>query len=442
MGSDLILYILRRHKTGETVGIYSVCSAHRQVLEAAMLQAKADDSPLLIESTSNQVDQFGGYSGMTPKQFVQCVQQIARSSNFPFERIILGGDHLGANVWQKESAVAALANARDQVIAYVQAGYQKLHLDATMRCVDDPPLPLPAELIAERTAQLCQVAETARLSGEEALVYVIGSDVPQPGGATSSLDQVHTTPVQSVEETLYLTKLAFKNKGLEHVWERVCALVVQPGIEFDHQQVFDYHPARAAELKTFIEKIPNCVYEAHSTDYQTPLSLRTMVADHFAILKVGPGLTFAFREAVFALAAIEQEWLNGRKNVSMSNLPVVIDRDMAENPVFWQHHYQGDDTTIARLRKFGFSDRIRYYWSQPKVVACLALLLNNLSVHPAPLTLLSQYLPAQYEAIRAGEIPNQPLAMIYHKIRNVLLGYVQATGMNVHKNSSPISDRS
>jgi D-tagatose-1,6-bisphosphate aldolase subunit GatZ/KbaZ len=434
MGSDHILQTIRRHKTGETVGIYSVCSAHRHVLEAARLQAKDDRSALLIESTANQVDQFGGYSGMNPKQFVQYLQQIARATDFPFERIILGGDHLGPNVWQNEPAAVALAKARDQVTAYVQAGYHKLHLDATMRCADDPLAPLPVEIIAERTAQLCQVAETARLSGMEAPVYVIGSDVPQPGGATSSLNQVHTTTVQSVEETLHLTKSAFKNKGLEHVWERVCALVVQPGIEFDHQQVFDYQSARAAELKTFIEKIPNFIYEAHSTDYQTPPALHNLVADHFAVLKVGPALTFAFREAVFALAAIEQEWLNGRKNILLSNLPVVIDREMAENPGYWQHHYHGDEVTVARLRKFSFSDRIRYYWPQPRVAAGLALLLKNMSDYPAPLTLLSQYLPAQYEAIHAGEILNQPSAIIHHKIRQVLQQYVQATGMNIHKN--------
>ena len=49
------------------------------------------------------------------------------------------------------------------------------------------------------------------------------------------------------------------------------------------------------------------VYEAHSTDYQTRDALRALVKDHFAILKVGPGLTFAMREALWALDAIDQE---------------------------------------------------------------------------------------------------------------------------------------
>ena len=49
------------------------------------------------------------------------------------------------------------------------------------------------------------------------------------------------------------------------------------------------------------------VYEAHSTDYQRPESYRNLVRDGFAILKVGPALTFAMREVLEALSLIEAE---------------------------------------------------------------------------------------------------------------------------------------
>lgn len=71
-------------------------------------------------------------------------------------------------------------------------------------------------------------------------------------------------------------------------------------------QVHEYHREEAQTLSRFIEAQPGLVYEAHSTDYQSREALRALVEDHFAILKVGPALTFAFREAVFALAAIEE----------------------------------------------------------------------------------------------------------------------------------------
>ena len=42
----------------ENKGICSICSANEFVLKAAFNKAIKDNSTLLIESTSNQVDQF------------------------------------------------------------------------------------------------------------------------------------------------------------------------------------------------------------------------------------------------------------------------------------------------------------------------------------------------------------------------------------------------
>mgnify|MGYP002140241092 CR=1 FL=1 len=83
--------------------------------------------------------------------------------------------------------------------------------------------------------------------------------------------------------------------------------VVQPGVEFDHHKVIDYDRAKAARLSRALDGQPHIVFEAHSTDYQTPKALKALVEDHFAILKVGPGVTFALREAFWALDAIERE---------------------------------------------------------------------------------------------------------------------------------------
>ncbi len=75
--------LVQRHKAGEQNGIYSVCSAHPLVIEAALKQALSDDSLLLIEATSNQVDQFGGYTGMTPVDFRNFVLEMAELLQFP-----------------------------------------------------------------------------------------------------------------------------------------------------------------------------------------------------------------------------------------------------------------------------------------------------------------------------------------------------------------------
>ncbi len=90
-----LLQLIRRHKSGEAVGIYSVCSAHPWVLESALRVAKERKTPILIEATSNQVNQFGGYTGMQPVQFRDAVWRQADLIGLPRDRIWLGGDHLG-----------------------------------------------------------------------------------------------------------------------------------------------------------------------------------------------------------------------------------------------------------------------------------------------------------------------------------------------------------
>ena len=92
---DIFRAILRMNKKGRGTGIYSVCSAHETVLKASMMQAKEDSSIVLIESTSNQVNQDGGYTGMRPQDFVDYVSALAQEMEFDSNMILLGGDHLG-----------------------------------------------------------------------------------------------------------------------------------------------------------------------------------------------------------------------------------------------------------------------------------------------------------------------------------------------------------
>ncbi len=306
---------IRRHKAGESVGVYSVCSAHPTVVEAAIAQAAADGGYVLIEATSNQVDQFGGYTGLRPADFRDLVLGIADSAGFARERVVLGGDHLGPNRWQRQAAEPAMANAEVLIAAYVEAGYTKIHLDCSMSCADDPEV-LADEVVASRTARLLRVAEdTAHRIGSDGPVYVIGTEVPVPGGAHETLSALVPTPADRAKRTIDAHRAAFAELGLADVWPRVIALVVQPGVEFDHLNVIDYVHGATAELRHVLDTEPNLVFEAHSTDYQRPAQLRELVEDHWAILKVGPALTFAMREALFALARIEAELAPGAVGV-------------------------------------------------------------------------------------------------------------------------------
>jgi D-tagatose-1,6-bisphosphate aldolase subunit GatZ/KbaZ len=429
--------ILEENHQSRPIGIYSVCSANRFVLEAGMIQAKRDDSLLLIESTSNQVNQFGGYTGQTPLQFATSVRELARTLEFPSENVVFGGDHLGPQAWRKEGAESAMQKARGLVRDCVLAGYTKIHLDASMHLVGDPGdsnRPLSDEIVCERAADLCLVAEQAHQAmkdGSPAPLYVIGTEVPIPGGEQLGTLVPEMTTVESVEQTLRLARRAFYSRGLQAAWERVVAIVVQPGVEFGDSSVFAYDHKKALALGHFIERSWHGVYEAHSTDYQTAAALRQMVKDHFAILKVGPWLTFAFREAVFALAAIEEESLGELSGAQTSKIRKELELAMLRDSSHWKGYYHGDESKLLLSRKYSYSDRSRYYWPQAPVASSLDRLIDNLRAHPVPLGLLSQYLPVQADRIHEGAIENDPHTLIRDKVLEVLSKYSFACGMQV-----------
>ncbi len=427
--------ILLANRRGKRLGIYSICSANRFVLEAGMMQAVRDESLLLIESTSNQVNQFGGYTGQTPADFVKFLHEVAEAMRFPRERIVLGGDHLGPHVWRNVTSSMAMEKARDLVADYVRAGFTKIHLDASMPCADDKSdrnRPLSEEIVCARAADLCHAAEIAHRALPPATpspLYVIGTEVPIPGGEQFGSQAPEVTRTKDLAQTLDVAKKAFLALGLNSAWERVIAIVVQPGVEFGDATVFPYDSRKARPLSRFLSRAWTGVYEAHSTDYQPREALRQMVDDHFAILKVGPWLTFAFREAVFALAAIEQEWLSEKKDASLSGLREVLEKAMLENPVHWKSYYHGDAADLRFARNCSYSDRVRYYWPQPTVAAALQRLIDNLTAHPPPVSLLSQYLPHQVESVRAGKLMNHPAALIRQHILEVIDHYAFACGM-------------
>jgi D-tagatose-1,6-bisphosphate aldolase subunit GatZ/KbaZ len=407
--------IVKAQKNGEAKGIVSICSAHTWVLNASMQDTTGT---LLIEATCNQVNQFGGYTGMNPVGFVHYVRKIAQENNFPFENIILGGDHLGPSVWQLESAESAMEKAERLIQDYVKAGFLKIHLDCSMPLGNDPQGALDVKRSAERTARLVKVAEQV---GNEHLRYVIGTEVPIPGGATEHEEDVIVSKVKNIQETIAITHEALLNQGLEDAWNRVIAVVVQPGVEFGDDFILPYRPDNAKELSNFIATQP-LIFEAHSTDYQTPKALKNLVRDHFAILKVGPGLTFALREAIFALAMMENELIPIQ---SRSNIISVLEDVMVKKPEHWVKYYHGDAHEQAFKRKYSLSDRIRYYWAEPKVQRALGIMIMNLNQQPLPITLLKQYAPDLLKIDNIADI-STPKGVIITKVKNVLDDYNQA----------------
>lgn len=430
--------IVKLQKEGNAVGIYSCCSANEYVVRAVLENGLKDDSVVLIESTANQVDHNGGYTGMTPSDFFEFVHKLAKEIGLDSSKIFLGGDHLGPLTYIHLDEEEAMKEAERVIEAYVAAGFTKIHIDTSMKVAsDDPNIRLSDEIISARGARLAKVANNAYLellkTNPEATkpVYIIGSEVPIPGGAKGEevATELEVTKVEDFEATYNAFHAAFDKEGLSDIWEDVIGIVVQPGIEEKDDGCVEYDREKAKELMASIKNYPHLVFEGHSSDYQTKFKLRELVEDGVGILKVGPGLTYAMREGVFALAYIEKELYHDQPE-QQSNFIEVLDAAMLENPGKWEPYYHGTPNEIRIKRKFSFSDRQRYYLPTQAVQDALNKLIANLSKEPINLSLLSQFMPIQYTMVREGRLENKPEELIKSWVTITIQEYMYASHQN------------
>ena len=406
--------LMEKRRQGIKCGIASYCTANELALEAALMRAKALNTPVLIEATANQVNQFGGYTGMKPADFYQMVLKMAEEIGVPENQMILAGDHLGPLTWQNEPEASAMEKSKQLVYEYVRAGFTKIHLDTSMKLADDPEGALSTETVARRGVELYKVCmeayEELLKEKPEAMrpVFIIGSEVPIPGGAQEEEDTLAVTKPEAFEDTVNTYKRLFKEYGVEEGWSDVIAVVVQPGVEFGDDQVFLYNREAAADLCKKLEEYPEIAFEGHSTDYQSAECLKQMVEDGIVILKVGPALTYGLREALFALSMMEKELVPAEE---CANFPDVLEKVMLENPGNWKKHYHGDEKQLKLARKYSFSDRARYYIGQPEVKASIDKLFENLRKYEIPMNMLHQYMPLQYLKVRDNVIAKDPKAL-------------------------------
>lgn len=413
----IIQELIARNRSGERVGLPCFCTANEHVLRAVLAYAARTGFPTVIEATCNQVNQDGGYTGLTPEGFMSWLSEMAEQAGVPMEQLVLGGDHLGPNPWKSEPVDQAMVKARELVKLYVKAGFTKIHLDASMACGGEPNPTF--EQIAERAADLCAVAE-ANAPDPGSLFYIIGTEVPVPGGETDEPDALDVTSVSRFNYTIATHRAAFADRDLDSAWDRIVSVVTQPGVDFGHSSIFPFMPERARPLSEAILTQDGLTFEAHSTDYQPNHALAALVEKHFFFLKVGPELTFRFREAVWALAGIEDELYPERP----SRIREVIADRMTKSPGYWQEYYSGEPAEIAQLRTYSYSDRIRYYWTDPEVAESLEALLQRLSSTVLPETIVSQ----AFMGLEFGDAPSNPSKLIEGHIQRCVGRYFQAAG--------------
>lgn len=424
---DILRRMMEKRNENIVCGIASYCTSNELVIEAIIEEAKKTDDHVLIEATANQVNQFGGYTGMRPKDFVKMVYAIADRVGYDREQIILGGDHLGPLIWTDLPEAEAMKNSKDLVREYVLAGFKKIHLDTSMKLASDAQdEPLSDEVIARRGVELYVVCEAAyqellkQNPCENRPVFIIGSEVPIPGGAQEKEDTIQVTKPEAFSGTVEVYRKAFEAQGIRDAFENIIAVVVQPGVEFGDSDVFHYDRIKAAQLCRELKNHTGLVFEGHSTDYQSSTDLREMVEDGIAILKVGPALTFALREGLFALSMIEKELI---REGARANFIETLDNIMQESPNHWKKHYHGNDKELNLARKYSFSDRSRYYMNDARIEAARDRLFANLDAVDIPMSMLHQYMPVQYAKVRDKGLKNDARSLAKDNVISIVKDY-------------------
>lgn len=417
---QVIDMLVTENRRGSSVGLPCFCTANETAIETAIGFAKDTESPIIIEATCNQSNQSGGYTGWTPTEFRTRVTELAARKGLKLSQLIFGGDHLGPSPWADLPVDTAMDRAKTLVRDYVEAGFTKIHLDASMACGGESH-PAP-ELVGARATELCAVAE-AYAPDPSALRYVIGTEVPIPGGEVDDTSHISATSEDALEETIEIHQRAFRARNLQAAMDRVVSVVVQPGVDFSHSEVMAYERQNADALSKRILSFEGLTFEAHSTDYQPDVALQHLVEDNFAFLKVGPEITFVYREAILALALIEEEMCFDDR----SRIHDLLLEEMTAAPCHWDKYYHGDAATLDRLKLFGLSDRVRYYWTNQRLIRSLQQLFANLRERPIPMSLASQFFGPKI----GQTLSLDPAHLVEQRIRHTVSRYYQSCGFQV-----------
>lgn len=334
----------------------SLCSSNFDVLKLSMIFAKYNDLPLLIESTSNQVNQFGGYTYLKPRQFYKKLKDLAKKIKFK-NNFYIGADHLGPLPWKNLNDHVAMKNSIKLFKDVVNSGYNKIHIDTGIKLKNDKIL--SKKKIIQRCEKIFNSISKKKLNN---IFFVFGTEVPVAGGGT--LYNSKTTSLASIKDDLkYYSKL-----------QKSFSLVIEPGLGFNNSKVFDLK-IKYFKKKKILSRLSNFSYEAHSSDFQNSLALKKLVKNNFKFLKVGPELTFFYMRAIMQMHKIEN--MNNFKK--KSNIRKIISAEMNRDNKYWVNYYHGSKKKIEYLKFNSLLDRSRYYWSKKNITKSLRLLKQNIN---------------------------------------------------------------
>jgi len=345
----------------------SFCTSNLDVLKIILFYSKKNNLPCLIECTSNQVNQFGGYTNKTPKQFSKEIIKIAQKIKLKKKNLLLGGDHLGPLPWVKKNLKTSLNNSVNLINNFLDSNYCKIHIDTSIKCLDDKSI--NHDKIFERTKYILQKTKIKKKINK--IFLVIGSEVPLSGSNDRGPITITTNSriKKEVEKFKQLLNTLFKKK-------LIFGLVVEPGMRYLDYTISKPKLSNFSNKKNFSIK-NNFVYEAHSTDYQNLKVLKNLTRNNFKFLKVGPELTFQYSRSLLFMEKIEKKLVKTNK----SNIGNQILKVMLNNKKYWKDYYKAKNIKLRKkLILYSKLDRMRYYFNNKVIIQSIKILKKNINI--------------------------------------------------------------
>jgi D-tagatose-1,6-bisphosphate aldolase subunit GatZ/KbaZ len=352
-------------KTIDNKSLPSFCTANFLVLKTLLIFCKKNKLPALIESTSNQVNQFGGYSNNKPKDFIKKINGLIESLKINKKTIYFGGDHLGPLPWKNYKSSFALKNSIKLIDLYLKANYQKIHIDTSIQCKDDK-LITDKKIFARTEYILKNLINKKKL---KKIFFVFGTEVPFAGGNDKKKFKI-TENNKIIADYQNFSKLL----NSEKLSSKDFALVIEPGMKFKNNSITK-PKFKSFEINKKFSKKNKFYFEAHSTDYQDLETLNKLVKNNFKILKVGPELTYNLVKSFLFMQKIEKIFLRKK-----SNFRKIIIKKMFVNNLYWKDFFKkGSKKQLEKNLLNSFYDRTRYYLSNNDVMNSIKILEININ---------------------------------------------------------------
>lgn len=369
-------YILKRihdleSQTGVKRTIFAACPNSLTVIRAALKSAKRCDAPVKFATTLNQVDIDGGYTGLTPSEFVKTIRLHARSLNVT-SPVIVAIDHGGP--WLKDvhrqenwSYSKTMDAVKKSFEAAIEAGYDLIHVDPTIDITLPKGENISIDLVAERTIELIVHTETFRRSNNyPRIAYEVGTEEVHGGLAD----------MEVFKRFLELLKQGLKQNGLEDVWP--CFVVGKVGTDL-HTTTFD---SIVAEQLTEIAKKYGSLIKGHYSDNVT--NPEAYPASGMGAANIGPEFTEMEYDALIELEQVQEMLFEEGKIAKRIELKKTLWEAVIKSGR-WQKWLNADENSndfyanSSERQEWLIKTGCRYIWENSEVVANRARLYQNLS---------------------------------------------------------------